>query len=410
MIFPVISIILPAYNHDKYIKQCLDSIKIPKGLSYEILIFSDGGNIKQFKNEIKSYLNNKNIKIFYSKKNRGIAFALNFLIKKSKGIYIIRIDADDLFFKNRIENQINFISEKKLYSISSGSYILIDQNNDILKKSKNYLNKIFKTEFNFHNPMVHPSIIGSSRIFKKFNYPLSKHTKYIEDYNLFYELANLNFHFYNQSQKLIYYRYSHKSQKYNFITKKNLNKFKYKKKIKNNLFNKILFRLYKVFFIFFYFLKDKRTSYLEEKKDMISVIIPFHNNQNTIKKCVASVLNQSYKSFEILLINDDSNDNSLKIIKNFNTKKIKLYNCNRTKNPGLLRNILIDASKGEYIAFLDSDDFWHKDKLKEQISFMKKKKLKLSATNYNLIQNNKLKNNKNYWNSHIISYSDLLKK
>ena len=363
MILPVISIILPTYNQDKYIKHCLDSIKIPEDLSYEILIYNDGGNIKRFKNEIKSYLKNKNIKIFSSRKNRGISFALNFLIRKSKGIYIMRIDADDLFLKNRIKNQINFISQKKFYSIASGSYILISENNNILKISKKYFNKVFKKEFDFHNPMVHPSIIGSSMIFKKFNYSLDKNKRYIEDYDLFYKLANLNFHFFNQNQNLIYYRHSEKSKKYKFIAKKNLIDFKKKKEINNNIFNKILFRLYKIFFIFYYFLKDKKTSYLETKKNMISVIIPFHNNQSTIKKCIQSVLNQSYKNFEILMISDASNDNSSRIIKNFNTKKIRLYKCYKTQNPGFLRNILIDAAKGEYIAFLDSDDFWNNDKL-----------------------------------------------
>ena len=156
-------------------------------------------------------------------------------------------------------------------------------------------------------------------------------------------------------------------------------------------------------------MKDKKTLYFERKKNLISVIIPFHNNEGTIEKCVKSILNQSYKNFEILLINDDSNDNSLKIIKNIKSKKIKLYNCHKTNNPGLLRNILIDAAKGEYIAFLDSDDTWHKDKLKKQLSFMKKKKIRFSVTNYKLMQYKKIQKNMNYWDSDEINYKDLQK-
>ena len=91
----------------------------------------------------------------------------------------------------------------------------------------------------------------------------------------------------------------------------------------------------------------------------ISVIIPIFNNENYISECLNSVIKQSLKNIEIICIDDGSTDKSLKILKKFKNidKRIKIILQNN-KGPGIARNIGINASKGKYIAFLDSDDFY----------------------------------------------------
>jgi teichuronic acid biosynthesis glycosyltransferase TuaG len=106
---------------------------------------------------------------------------------------------------------------------------------------------------------------------------------------------------------------------------------------------------------------------------LISVIIPVYNSSKFIKATLTSVLSQTYNNYEIILVDDFSKDNSIKIIKKIiDIKKknnIRLISLNSTSGcPSIPRNVGIKAAKGEYIAFLDSDDIWHPKKLECQIS------------------------------------------
>jgi glycosyltransferase involved in cell wall biosynthesis len=102
---------------------------------------------------------------------------------------------------------------------------------------------------------------------------------------------------------------------------------------------------------------------------MISVIIPVYNRQEFIKRSIDSVLDQSFKDFELIVIDDGSSDLTPDILKTY-TDKIKVIT---TKNQGVssARNEGIKASQGEWICFLDSDDVWLEDKLQCQIEFHK---------------------------------------
>lgn len=91
----------------------------------------------------------------------------------------------------------------------------------------------------------------------------------------------------------------------------------------------------------------------------VSVIIPVYNTQNYLKKCLGSVCNQTLSDIEIICVNDCSTDNSLDILTEYSKKdsRIKLIDFKENKGAAIARNIGIDAAKGEYIGFVDSDDF-----------------------------------------------------
>ena len=90
--------------------------------------------------------------------------------------------------------------------------------------------------------------------------------------------------------------------------------------------------------------------------DLVSIIIPLYNKENFIKKCIASLLHQSYKNIEIIVINDGSTDNSTRIMSQISNKKLFLYNIS---NGGVshARNFGISKAKGKYIVFVDADDY-----------------------------------------------------
>jgi len=106
-------------------------------------------------------------------------------------------------------------------------------------------------------------------------------------------------------------------------------------------------------------------------KPLVSVILTSYNRANYIKKAISSVLNQSYKNFELIIVNDSSTDNTLNIISSYKDPRIRIIN--NEKNIGFVRSLnkAISFSKGQYIARIDDDDIWSGSrKLEKQIRFL----------------------------------------
>ena len=143
--------------------------------------------------------------------------------------------------------------------------------------------------------------------------------------------------------------------------------------------------------------------------DLISIIIPFYKKKPFFLKTIKSILNQSYKNFEVILIYDDISKYDLEFVKKI-LKKIKKKTIivnKKNLGVGASRNIGIKTCKGNFIAFLDADDIWKKDKLKEQLNFMNKNKINFSYTDYLIIDKNE-KVIKKIKAPKIIKYKDLL--
>ena len=115
---------------------------------------------------------------------------------------------------------------------------------------------------------------------------------------------------------------------------------------------------------------------------LISIIIPIYNSEKYIEETINSINEQTYKNFKVYIINDFSNDNSLKILNNIKKNNIFIYNLKKNMGPAFCRNLGLRKSNSQYICFLDSDDLWHKNKLEKQINFMKKYNLNFSYTDY----------------------------
>ena len=125
--------------------------------------------------------------------------------------------------------------------------------------------------------------------------------------------------------------------------------------------------------------------------DLISVIIPYYKKRNFVKKTIISVINQSYENFEVLVIFDDTNINDYEYLREIGKldNRIKILKNDKNLGAGFSRNVGIQKSKGKYIAFLDADDTWSPDKLKNQLSFMSKNNYKISHTSYYIINEKK---------------------
>jgi len=131
-------------------------------------------------------------------------------------------------------------------------------------------------------------------------------------------------------------------------------------------------------------------------KDFVDIILPVYNSEKFIHKTINSIINQSYKSWRIIIVDDASTDKTLlllnKVYKSFIQKKKILIIKNFINNgQGYCRNIGLKYSKSEFIAFIDSDDLWMKTKLENQIKFMKNFNYFFTYTDYKIYKNNRIK-------------------
>lgn len=126
------------------------------------------------------------------------------------------------------------------------------------------------------------------------------------------------------------------------------------------------------------------------KKIKVSIIVPIYNSEKYLSKCIDSIIKQKYKNIEILLIDDGSNDKSYEICKEYlkKDKRIKVFS-QKNSGPSSARNLGLDKASGEYIIFVDSDDYIESD----FISTMMKQNdnYDVIISNYNIVSNNKVK-------------------
>jgi teichuronic acid biosynthesis glycosyltransferase TuaG len=122
----------------------------------------------------------------------------------------------------------------------------------------------------------------------------------------------------------------------------------------------------------------------------VSVIMPYYKKSSFFEKAYHSVLNQNYLNIEIIIIYDDHDLTELSFVKETinNSKNTILIINKKNYGVGFSRNIGINRSKGFYIAFLDCDDVWKKNKLRNQVDIMDEMKLDFSFTSYTVINEN----------------------
>ena len=158
-----------------------------------------------------------------------------------------------------------------------------------------------------------------------------------------------------------------------------------------------------------------------------SIILPTYNRAGTyLKGAIDSIVSQSYDNWELLIIDNHSQDFTDELIDSYKDHRIKTYKIHNNGNIAKSRNLGIKKSSGDYIALIDSDDFWHKDKLKISLEYLEKNKLNgLCHSEYWLYEtgetetrhyglagfsyNNLLKNGNNLSLSAVIVHADILK-
>jgi len=127
---------------------------------------------------------------------------------------------------------------------------------------------------------------------------------------------------------------------------------------------------------------------MENKDTKIDIILPNYNSSKYLKETISSVINQTYTNWRLIIVDDCSDKKTINVLKKYKkNKRISIYLLKKNHGAGYCRNYAIKKSKSQYLAFLDSDDLWKKDKLFKQMKFMKKNNYYFTFTNYEIFGN-----------------------
>ncbi len=147
----------------------------------------------------------------------------------------------------------------------------------------------------------------------------------------------------------------------------------------------------------------------KQNKPMISIITPSYNSAKFIGDTIQSVLNQTYTNWEMVIVDDCSKDETVKIIQQYEDERIRLIQLQENSGPAIARNTAIEAAQGRYLSFLDSDDQWLPEKLEIQLRFMQEREIAFSYSKYKNMTEDGIETNTIVDVPEMVSYEDLLK-
>ena len=388
----LISIIVPIYNTEKYLHECLDSIINQNYTNFEVLLINDGstdssGTICQ------EYVERDSRFRYIEKDNGGVASARNLGLERSSGAYITFIDSDDWVEFNYLEVLYTALKENDTdvaistykrfaqdgvfylrgYSKENDEFLNIGKRNrnsflEILPK----LGELDHSFYSISSKLIKREIIG--------NLLFDEQVSYAEDLNFF-------FHLYLGVESVVYvrdytyiYRTHDASTSQNFnelkalheleifkrmfqqIEKMGITTFQYFRRLKNLVASRIAgFPTSKAIREYESFVSEVRER-VTYPQPLISLVVPIYNVENYLWSCLDSIAKQTYSNIEILLVNDGSPDGSpdgsATICQEFVAKDSRFRYIEK-ENGGLsdARNAGIAEAKGEFISFVDSDDW-----------------------------------------------------
>ena len=430
---PKVSVIIPVYNVEEYLRECLDSVVNQTLKEIEIICVDDGSTDNSLE-ILKEYAQKDNRITVITQNNSGSGTARNCGINIAKGDFIAFMDSDDIYPENKTLSTIYIKTTENNALICGGSVNQIKDGKLITDTSNFEEGYSFKQE-GFVDYKDYQFDYGYWRFIYNRNFLIENliffpNYKRYQDPPFFVKSMILAKKFYALKEATYIYRISHK--KIQWTEEKVLDVYKGKLAVLNmckennllNLYNKtarscistwLLENIKPVItkhnYVQKYILniinsidKSLLTTNISIPDMLtvpikISVIISIYNTEKYLRECLDSVINQTLKNIEIICVNDGSTDNSSKILKEYAVKDKRIIIIEQ-KNQGLScsRNNAMKIAKGEYIQFLDSDDYLKSDTIEKLYNFANKNDLELcSFSGYNFIDGeNELLENK-YW-------------
>ena len=179
--YPLISIGIPFYNAEKYLKFAIQSVIAQSYQNWELILVDDGSSDNSLKIAQEFTQRDKRIRVIYDGQNKKLPSRLNQLIQESKGDFIARMDADDIMHPDRLKIELSFLIENQHYDLVSGGIVSIDHKNNVIgMRTVNKLVTVNKNSKNY--PIVHPTVMARRDWYLRNLYSLSYPRA--EDYEL----------------------------------------------------------------------------------------------------------------------------------------------------------------------------------------------------------------------------------
>ena len=394
---PKVSIVIPVFNGSNYMREAIDSAIAQTYQNIEIIVVNDGSNDNGKTREIALSYGDK-IR-YFEKENGGVSTALNLGIKEMKGEYFSWLSHDDVYYPNKVETQVEcLINYNNHHAIVYSEWDIINEKSELTcsVSFKNHSEKdLFKPLYPLLNNLIQGcSLLIPSKYFLEIGV-FKENLKTTQDYDLWFDFLRISPIIFCKD-KII------KSRVHDDQTSKAIGHFIEENILWINFMEKIsekeilsLFATRLEFFVninkflsstpYFDALKYSENiinSILENTK--VSVVIPFFNRIKVTINAIESVINQTHKNIEIILINDGSTDDISMITEIVKKNECIKYFYQINAGCSVARNLGIKNSSGEYIAFLDSDDQFYKNKIRSQLYQMAKGNYKVSYTSYDL--------------------------
>jgi len=199
---PIISVILPVYNAEKFVYQAIDSILKQSFTNFELIIINDGSSDRS--NEIINGFTDERIKLIQNKKNLGLIGTLNKGFSLAEGDYIARMDADDISMPNRFEKQLNYLLSNPDIDIIGSNYCTFGFENNTVSTPSSH--EQIKVEILFNNCICHPSVIFRAEALQENNITYNSEFLHTEDWNMWFEAIRNNLIIKNIDEVLLNYR------------------------------------------------------------------------------------------------------------------------------------------------------------------------------------------------------------
>ena len=335
---PVISVVMSVYNGEKYLRESIESILGQTYKNFEFIIINDGSTDST--REIVLSYDDPRIYLIDNEENIGLTKSLNKGLKIARGEYIARMDADDVSMPDRFENQMDFLNCHRDYAVVGTFLKVIDENSKVIFTAEKPTQYADIREFlNRDNCIGH----GSAMIRKTCLQSVGFYDESIEksqDYELWLRISQ-NYRLANIPQYLYMWR-SHKEN----ISAKHRNAQKhFVEMIKTRFEGKT---------------EDRRMDYYNMPK--FSILMANYNNAEYIAEAIQSVLEQTFQDWELVVVDDCSTDDSIKVIEPYlKDERIRLLQNKVNKRYISTLKRLVYESRAELLGILDSDDAITKD-------------------------------------------------
>lgn len=398
---PLVSIIIPVYNGSNYMREAIDSALSQSYDNIEVIVVNDGSDDDGKTEEIALSYGDK-IR-YFSKENGHVASALNYGIKKMKGEYFSWLSHDDVYLPNKISYQINQLRElNNKNTILYSGYELINSESSCIG-TINLVDSLSKEQLNsslipLFRGLIHGcSLLIPSECFAKIGL-FDEKLRHTQDYSLWFDffrqtpvsfckipLIKSRVHPEQDSRKL-----SDSKQECNALWIRLLNSVTQKEMIEAEGSSYAFYKRTEMFLSESSEYNEaivyaKKLADNEYGKNKVSVVIPVYNRIKFALESIDSAISQTYKNIEIIVINDGSTEDVQPLVAKCKSDDRIIYIKQENKGVSAARNLGIDKSSGEYIAFLDADDTFHPEKIELQLKKMIKDDCYISHTSYNRV-------------------------